>query len=860
MKKEKPIKIRISRYDNGSKNKREDKKIKKLDLDEMIKRKDAEEGGFSVTKRIKSLESMIEKIKRENKDYEIKDLKEDRTRGKNVLKKQEGSNFWLKISKFCLYILIFLLPLFFLPFTSYPVETNKQILSIFLISLSLIFYLVYCLENKKFFYPKSLLAIAVLVLLFVFGVSTAFSKAKFVSLFGNFVQSDSLVVFLISSIAFWLAAVLVEKKDLWKIGFSFFVSLALVVGIGLLQLFRYYIFPSLAGNSVGDLGFTKQSNFNTLGSPLNWGIFIAFALVLIVLILINTRLSLVYKVVLEAAALIIIAALIVLNYPILWLAIALVMIVLASYCFASFSRVSFPLTILVISLFFALFGSSLPTLVNISPQVRPSLSSTLVVAKETLRPRADQSPLENGKRALFGLGTSTFEYAFAAYRPNGPSEMESGNERFAQGFSFITTLPTTAGVLGVFAILFLIFSFLREIVKNLKDRDRLIISGGILFLIALWFFYPAFLTQFIFIFVGLGIVVSGSRKEVDLTVSSKRRAFVSFLAFVVLMTGSLALSYFTAQKYLGAVYYERANRAYARSGNINESLAKFEKAAKLDPYSDKYQRALSQVLFFQAEEARKNLTNLPETSKEIQSKGVKDTISRSIKVARRATDLNPLDSLNWANLASIYERIIPIAKGADSFAVKNYKRAIQADPKNPQLYLSLSRTLVTVADYKKNKGEKEEVWKKDLKEAEDFLKKAIELKPRYAEAYSMQAEIYIREGRTQEAIEKLKEAESFAPFDAKLAFQLGVIYYNNKRFIEAKSEFEKAVELDGNYSNALYSLGLVYDRLGDKQKAIEQFEKVARLNPDNMEVKMILNNLRSGKSAFKEGTGTASSK
>jgi len=83
-----------------------------------------------------------------------------------------------------------------------------------------------------------------------------------------------------------------------------------------------------------------------------------------------------------------------------------------------------------------------------------------------------------------------------------------------------------------------------------------------------------------------------------------------------------------------------------------------------------------------------------------------------------------------------------------------------------------------------------------------------------------------------------------------LAFQLGVLYYSDKQFDKAKAEFERTVSLNENYSNARYFLGLVYDREGKKSEAISQFEKVANLNPDNEEVKKILDNLKAGKPAL----------
>jgi hypothetical protein len=48
----------------------------------------------------------------------------------------------------------------------------------------------------------------------------------------------------------------------------------------------------------------------------------------------------------------------------------------------------------------------------------------------------------------------------------------------------------------------------------------------------------------------------------------------------------------------------------------------------------------------------------------------------------------------------------------------------------------------------------------------------------------------------------------------------------------------------------MYFLGLTYDKLGDKQKALDEFKKISNLNPDNQDVKKIVSNLEAGKKAL----------
>jgi hypothetical protein len=45
-------------------------------------------------------------------------------------------------------------------------------------------------------------------------------------------------------------------------------------------------------------------------------------------------------------------------------------------------------------------------------------------------------------------------------------------------------------------------------------------------------------------------------------------------------------------------------------------------------------------------------------------------------------------------------------------------------------------------------------------------------------------------------------------------------------------------------------LGLLYDWEGDKESAIDQFNRISELNPDNEEIKAILVNIQSGNPAL----------
>jgi tetratricopeptide (TPR) repeat protein len=76
------------------------------------------------------------------------------------------------------------------------------------------------------------------------------------------------------------------------------------------------------------------------------------------------------------------------------------------------------------------------------------------------------------------------------------------------------------------------------------------------------------------------------------------------------------------------------------------------------------------------------------------------------------------------------------------------------------------------------------------------------------------------------------------------------LYYQDNNFGSSRLVLEKVVSLNENYANARYFLGLTYDKLGEKDKALEQFKIIARANPDNQEIQKIITNLEKGKAAL----------
>ncbi|MEK7104889.1 MAG: hypothetical protein AAB868_02515, partial [Patescibacteria group bacterium] len=94
------------------------------------------------------------------------------------------SNILDRISFWSLFLVIVLLPVFFLPFTQIPIETSKGLLLVVGLVVSIIFWIAARFSDGKISLPKSWLLLSGFGILLVFLLSAFFSSALEVSLFG----------------------------------------------------------------------------------------------------------------------------------------------------------------------------------------------------------------------------------------------------------------------------------------------------------------------------------------------------------------------------------------------------------------------------------------------------------------------------------------------------------------------------------------------------------------------------------------------------------------------------------------------------------------------------------------------------
>jgi len=773
---------------------------------------------------------------------------------------KKNTLFLDKIINWCFYILVALFPLWFLPLTSDVLNLNKQLLLAILTTIAFVAWLGKLLTQDNIKWYKGLLVILFLVFFAIYGLSTALSIRPYDSLMGFDTHLSRSFINLIYFFALFVLFVNYKEtkkekySEIFKLLIIFLVSSALVVIIGLLHIFKAYILP---------WEFTKAISFNTIGSLTSLGM---YAVILIPTILglffafrsdnykMDQKTALGLKIFLSAVLILSLFLTVILNFLSLWIMLAVTMILLVGFglgrrhSLVNFNtgKIVLPMIILAICLVFILFKPNLTPGLNLPLEVGLTYKGGTNIVVETIK-----------DKPILGTGPETFVYNYSLYKPQGINQSIFWNVRFTNAPIHVLNILSETGILGILSLLALLIVFVLKVIKNIiSNEDGIsqlteikigLFSAWIALLLA-WFLYPQNITlMFVFWLLFIFLTVLCTRKKdvitINLKTSSKIALLLSF-SFIVVMIAVVGLLYLEGSKYLAEAKY-KSSMEKAQEGDLEDAINGVVNATVINSHEDKFYRNLAQLFLFYSNQS----LNDNDLTEEERAQRVQLGISNAINSAVRATVLDSQDVSNWIIRGYVYRNLINTIDGAGDWAIKSYQQALTLEPTNPFIYTEIARTFMAATNLAINAKSQEQA-ATYLNSAINAYNNAIQLKSDYSPANFEVALAYDIQGKVDEAIAKLEAIKGSNLQDAGLAFQLGVLYYKDSQFGKAKTEFTRAISIDNNYSNALYFLGLLYDREGNKEVAIEQFEKVAELNPENELVQQILVNLRAGKPAL----------
>lgn len=397
----------------------------------------------------------------------------------------------------------------------------------------------------------------------------------------------------------------------------------------------------------------------------------------------------------------------------------------------------------VISVFNILPGK--PASVNL-----PDYNTSWVVAIDSLK----ISP-------LLGVGPGNYLTSFNRFRPLSYNQTNLWRIRFTTARDFYLTVMTESGLIGMTAMILLVYAVIK--VARADDKEKRLVGwstknrvrvASLLILIGLLAVFPSSIVFSILLFVLLAVNADTSKLDLGALSaghnSHESQSIASKLPIVVVITPVLILlglvGFYGRRAVVSEYYYMKAlNAMVTNQGGLAYDL--LQKTMSVNPYADRYHTSYAQVNLALANSIAMN-EELSDQDREM----IGQLIQQAIREGKASVSLNPERAGNWELLASIYQAVMPLAEGADAYAVQSYNQAIALDPINPDLRLTLGNIYYAAGDYDS---------------AIRILDLAAAAKPDYANARYNLAFALREKGAYEEAVQQMSVVLSLVDRDSQ---------------------------------------------------------------------------------------------
>lgn len=234
-----------------------------------------------------------------------------------------------------------------------------------------------------------------------------------------------------------------------------------------------------------------------------------------------------------------------------------------------------------------------------------------------------------------------------------------------------------------------------------------------------------------------------------------------------------------------------AGEYYVGRDDFEKAVGFFEQAIELDANNTDAKLALSEVYTMLGDQ----------------------TLEKADEYAEKAAE-----AVAAGNQADV-QKFLTQEKFARQKAEKDFRRAIELDPKNSSAYASLGGYLDSLDT------------EDSEKEAKMNYEKALEIDPELTSVKAPLGIIYYQEGLIDKADRYISEALAGGEDNAETQLFAGLIRYKQNRNEEAKKALETSIRLDDESAEAHYYLGATLSRLGEEDRAIEEYIRSTELDP-----------------------------
>mgnify|MGYP001578597533 CR=1 FL=1 len=678
-----------------------------------------------------------------------------------------------KASRFLLYGFLLLFPVWFLPTAFAPVDLNKAYFGFAVLIAAFMLALGGVLQEGTARFLSSRLFFAYFLFSVASLLAALFSSSPLTSFWGLGTEATTFLQIVLGGVALLVTTITLSRREYIKRAFTL-----LLASIGIAAIF--FLIQSVFSKDIFHWTFAQDRSFNPFGA---WtAISALFGLGLVVCLpMLRAHTVGILFVGLSLVALLA-------NLWQIWVAVGIVSLFFVALALSQREQQS---RIFAVSLFM-LLAAVLFTLLSsaLDNKLASSFSRLGRPQEATLSFNASTSIVQKilAESPLFGSGPNTFGFLWDRFKDPSVNNSIFWQVRFNTSQSSFLTLLAETGIVGGLAFLLLFLLFLMVSVRALGrangEKSMYVRSAfaGTLYLFLLWFLVSLSqpLVLLTFIFLGMFLAACAEAEIIRVRTSSlfetKERGFVFSLVIIFLLVGGVGGIYYSTTRYLGALSFGRALEIFNKEGSVNSAENELtSQAIALDASQDNYFRTYAQFEYVKIQRALQD----PKLDQKTRQERFQDAYQKAVAAARQAIDLGRGDASNYRILAQIYELAIPIDINVADLAFENYEKARSLSPVDPSLFVDMARTHLAVADVTLIRGggsTSKQIASDRREKAIKLLSDAVKMKSDYAEAHFTLAQLYVAQGKLDEAIHSAEQTTQLVPNNVGVLFKLGLLY------------------------------------------------------------------------------------
>ncbi len=359
------------------------------------------------------------------------------------------------------------------------------------------------------------------------------------------------------------------------------------------------------------------------------------------------------------------------------------------------------------------------------------------------------------RTAFFGYGPDSYANAFHALKPLWLNNSTYWQSSFDGAVNLPLTFVVTIGGVGLAAWLWLCYRLVRLAWQSRIEQKAL--AYFVLALLIWQFFLPVGPLFFGLLFIAVAVLASAdSRKHQVKSYSfsffnqqGERHQLVDriFTGLAVVVAGLATLMLVNLSRaFIASHHIYQANAALLQEDAVT-AYESWQQAANVAPRLDFIRRNYA-LINLEIAIALSNKTDATAAEQE----QVVQLVNQAIREARAAATLDPANHQNWLVLAQIYTQLVESSEQAAQEAFNALANAVNANPNDPLLRLSLGELFVMLD--KPN-------------DAIAFFNQAIERKPDLVSAYYALAQVLRQAGALAETEQALVAALSLLEEDSE---------------------------------------------------------------------------------------------